>query len=61
MKTEPNQQRSRSSARDLKGRFESQGACPALDAQTRAALEPRFGHSFGDVRVFADGQAAQFT
>ncbi len=30
-----------------------------LDGDTRAFLEPRFGHSFGDVRVYADGQADQ--
>ena len=29
-----------------------------LDAATRAFMEPRFGHSFADVRVHADGQAA---
>jgi len=28
-----------------------------LDAQTRAAMESRFGHDFGDVRVHADEQA----
>jgi Domain of unknown function (DUF4157) len=28
-----------------------------LDSETRASLEPKFGHSFGDVRVFADGEA----
>ena len=60
MKTEPKQQPSRGSARDLEGRFESQGAGHALNAQTHAALEPRFGHNFGDVRVYANGQAAQF-
>ncbi|HYH79033.1 MAG TPA: DUF4157 domain-containing protein [Longimicrobium sp.] len=31
----------------------------ALDAGTRAAMEPRFGHSFADVRVHADGRAAE--
>jgi len=31
----------------------------ALDASTRAYMEPRFGHSFADVRVHADGQAAE--
>ncbi len=31
----------------------------ALDAQTRAMLEPRFGHHFADVRVHADGAAAR--
>ncbi|MDB4950665.1 MAG: hypothetical protein JWM27_3314 [Gemmatimonadetes bacterium] len=30
----------------------------ALDAGTRAYMEPRFGHSFADVRVHADGAAA---
>jgi hypothetical protein len=30
-----------------------------LDAGTRAELEPRFGHSFADVRVHADGRAAE--
>ncbi|MDB4950966.1 MAG: hypothetical protein JWM27_3615, partial [Gemmatimonadetes bacterium] len=29
-----------------------------LDAGTRAYMEPRFGHSFADVRVHADGAAA---
>ena len=29
----------------------------ALDAQTRAILEPRFGHSFADVRVHHDASA----
>jgi len=29
-----------------------------LDAETRAFMEPRVGHSFADVRVHADGQAA---
>src|SRR5256885_12630198 len=30
-----------------------------LDAQTRAFMEPRFGHDFSTVRVHADGRAAQ--
>ncbi|HYH79032.1 MAG TPA: DUF4157 domain-containing protein [Longimicrobium sp.] len=30
-----------------------------LDAGVRAAMEPRFGHSFADVRVHADGRAAE--
>jgi len=30
-----------------------------LDAQTRAFMEPRFGHDFADVRIHHDGQAAQ--
>ena len=30
-----------------------------LSTQTRAEMEPRFGHSFADVRVHADGQAAE--
>ncbi len=30
-----------------------------LDAWTRAEMEPRFGHSFADVRVHADGAAAE--
>ena len=60
MKTEPKQQRARSTPRDFDSqRFAIQGTGQALDAQTRDTLEPRFGHSFGDVRVFADGQAAQ--
>ncbi len=59
MKTEPKQQR-RSTARDSEGQhFASQGAGQALNAETRAVLEPRFGHNFGDVRVYADGQADQ--
>jgi Domain of unknown function (DUF4157) len=29
----------------------------ALDPQVRATLEPQFGHSFADVRVFSDAQA----
>jgi Domain of unknown function (DUF4157) len=45
-----------SSTRDF-NRVQSQSQGQALDSQTRAALEPRFGHSFGDVRVFADGEA----
>jgi len=60
MKTEPKQQRARSTPRDFDSqRFAIQGTGQALDAETRATLEPRFGHSFGDVRVFADGQADQ--
>jgi len=30
-----------------------------LDAATRAQMEPRFGHSFANVRVHADGRAAE--
>jgi hypothetical protein len=30
-----------------------------LDPATRAYMEPRFGHSFADVRVHADGRAAE--
>jgi hypothetical protein len=30
-----------------------------LDGATRAYMEPRFGHSFADVRVHADGRAAE--
>jgi hypothetical protein len=30
-----------------------------LDASVRARMEPRFRHSFGDVRVHADGRAAE--
>jgi hypothetical protein len=30
-----------------------------LDAATRASMEPRFGHSFADVRIHADGRAAE--
>jgi hypothetical protein len=30
-----------------------------LDASVRARMEPRFGHSFADVRVHADGRAAE--
>jgi hypothetical protein len=30
-----------------------------LDAGVRAAMEPRFGHSFAEVRVHADGAAAE--
>ncbi|HEU4783988.1 MAG TPA: DUF4157 domain-containing protein [Ktedonobacterales bacterium] len=42
----------------------SQEAIPAtdgqpLDAATRAYMEPRFGHDFGQVRVHTDEQAAQ--
>jgi Domain of unknown function (DUF4157) len=36
----------------------SSGGQP-LDAATRERLEPRFGHSFEDVRVFADERAAE--
>jgi Domain of unknown function (DUF4157) len=39
--------------------FLSQSHGQTLDSETRAFLEPRFGHSFGDVRVYADGQADQ--
>ncbi len=39
--------------------LEPQRQGQTLDAETRASLEPKFGHSFGDVRVFADGQADQ--
>jgi Domain of unknown function (DUF4157) len=45
--------------RDFKSGFESQRQGETLNAETRAALEPKFGHSFGDVRVFADSQADQ--
>jgi hypothetical protein len=31
----------------------------ALDPSTRSFMEPRFGHSFADVRVHADGRAAE--
>ena len=31
----------------------------ALDAATRAYMEPRFGHDFGQVRVHTDAQAAE--
>jgi hypothetical protein len=31
----------------------------ALDAKTRAFMEPRFGHDFGQVRVHSDAKAAQ--
>src|SRR6266705_1308953 len=30
-----------------------------LDAQTRAFMEPRFGHDFSSVRVHADAKAAE--
>ncbi len=30
-----------------------------LDERTRAEMEPRFGHSFADVRVHADGRGAE--
>lgn len=30
-----------------------------LDGETRAFMEPRFGHDFGDVRVYTDAQAAE--
>ncbi|HEU4561275.1 MAG TPA: DUF4157 domain-containing protein [Longimicrobium sp.] len=30
-----------------------------LDSAVRARMEPRFGHSFADVRVHADGEAAR--
>ena len=43
-------------ARDLDfGTPHLNGHGQALEGETRAALEPKFGHSFGDVRVFADG------
>ncbi len=31
----------------------------ALDAETRAYMEPHFGHDFSQVRIHADGRAAQ--
>src|SRR5688572_11541831 len=31
----------------------------SLDANTRAFMEPRFGHDFSGVRVHADAQAAE--
>ena len=30
-----------------------------LDESTRALLEPKFGHSFGNIRIFADDHAAK--
>lgn len=45
------------STRDFNHGFESQRQGETLNAETRAALEPKFGHSFGDVRVFADSEA----
>jgi Domain of unknown function (DUF4157) len=33
------------------------GSGQALDPELRATLEPQFGHSFADVRVFSDAQA----
>jgi hypothetical protein len=33
------------------------GSGQALDSEVRATLEPQFGHSFADVRVFSDAQA----
>ncbi len=33
------------------------GSGQALDPEVRATLEPQFGHSFADVRVFSDAQA----
>jgi Domain of unknown function (DUF4157) len=35
------------------------GSGQALDPAVRATLEPQFGHSFADVRVFSDAQADQ--
>jgi Domain of unknown function (DUF4157) len=35
----------------------SNGSGQALDPAVRATLEPQFGHSFADVRVFSDAQA----
>ena len=35
------------------------GTGAPLDSATRAYMEPRFGHSFADVRVHADGAAAE--
>jgi Domain of unknown function (DUF4157) len=58
MKTEFKQQR-HSAARAVNHGFESQSHGQPLDSQARAVLEPRFGHNFGDVRVYADGQADQ--
>jgi Domain of unknown function (DUF4157) len=39
--------------------LEPQRQGQTLDAETRAALEPKFEHNFGNVRVFADEQADQ--
>ncbi|HEU4456312.1 MAG TPA: DUF4157 domain-containing protein, partial [Longimicrobium sp.] len=30
-----------------------------LDDETRRCMEPRFGHSFADVRIHADARAAR--
>lgn len=35
------------------------GPAQSLPLETRALLEPLFGHHFGDVRVFSDSSAAQ--
>jgi hypothetical protein len=35
------------------------GSGAPLDGETRAHMEPRFGHSFAHVRVHADGRAAE--
>jgi hypothetical protein len=45
-------------AANLAVRAAARGGEP-LPAATRAALEPRFGHDFGGVRVHADGEAAE--
>jgi Domain of unknown function (DUF4157) len=55
MKTE--RQERRQPARDFDRGVQSQTQGQVLDSETRAALEPKFGHSFSDVRVFADSGA----
>jgi hypothetical protein len=39
--------------------FVNHHAGRALDPVTRSAVEPRFGHSFADIRVHADGESAR--
>lgn len=52
----------RSSAREshpLRATFPGLGTGARLSEPVRRAVEPRFGHSFSDVRVFADDRAEQ--
>src|SRR5947208_2411071 len=40
-------------------RIQQHGGGAPLDAPTRTTMERAFGHNFGDVRIFADGEADQ--
>jgi Domain of unknown function (DUF4157) len=57
MKAERQQRDQNTRAFTSERSLEAHSQGQTLDGQTRAILEPKFGHSFGDVRVFADGEA----